>query len=506
MLLPVSTWRWQAVALAAVFALQASLALTLGGHPLLQAVGDLDPGVYWRLAQRVAGGDVLLTGTPFFVSPLYIYWLALAQVLTDARVTGVLLLQAGLGTIAVWLAARTAALWVPREDRAPAAISAGAALALTGIITLQQALILQSSLDALLMSWFAYASSRALLAQSARTWTACGASLALLAANRPNAWLLALPVVIGAMRRSLPTSSIGSTEGATRDRVWAVTRTRATHLVALAAGIAVVLAPLALRTRMATGGSEVLPGHGGLNFYIGNHPQANGTYTVVDGIRPTIEGQISDAQGVVLREDGRHVRPTHVSAYFTRRALAWWRDAPLAAARLFLYKLWLTTHAWELPVNASYAWFREQVWLLWLLPVGAWLLVPVGLAVCVGLHPARRANTTAADRSAGGRTQHAEGGEQTAGGGAAAAGVAAGLRPPAEADDVAAAWRLFRWLLPMYLASVALFFVVDRYRAPALVLGAIHLGVLGSTWRPLSARGAQALVTSLTRSGEGWRR
>ena len=54
--------------------------------------------------------------------------------------------------------------------------------------------------------------------------------------------------------------------------------------------------------------------------------------------------------------------------------------------RLLAYKLWLTTHAWELPINVSYAWFREQVLLLRLMPVGAWLLVPLGLAAAVGGH------------------------------------------------------------------------------------------------------------------------
>ncbi len=68
-----------------VLALKVALALTLAGHPLLQPEGELDAGEYWRLAQRVVGGDVLLTGTPFYVSPLYIYWLAFAQAMTGRQ-------------------------------------------------------------------------------------------------------------------------------------------------------------------------------------------------------------------------------------------------------------------------------------------------------------------------------------------------------------------------------------------------------------------------------------
>ena len=48
--------------LVAVLALKVALALTLAGHPLLQPVGDLDTGEYWRLAQQVAGGGSAADG------------------------------------------------------------------------------------------------------------------------------------------------------------------------------------------------------------------------------------------------------------------------------------------------------------------------------------------------------------------------------------------------------------------------------------------------------------
>ncbi len=178
-------WLWVAL-LAAVLVFKIALALTLAGHPLLQPEGELDAGEYWRLAQRVAGGDVLLTGTPFHVSPLYIYWLAAAQAVTGARVTGVLVLQALLGTLAVWVVARTARMWVPDDLRTRASLVAGGALALTGIVALQEALILQSALDALLMALAAFTFTRALQAPSFARWAWCGAALALMATNRPE--------------------------------------------------------------------------------------------------------------------------------------------------------------------------------------------------------------------------------------------------------------------------------------------------------------------------------
>ena len=65
--------------LLAAFALKAALLAHFDAHPLLQPFGEMDSGVYARLAADVARGDVLLRGqgpVPFFVSPLYIYFLA----------------------------------------------------------------------------------------------------------------------------------------------------------------------------------------------------------------------------------------------------------------------------------------------------------------------------------------------------------------------------------------------------------------------------------------------
>ncbi len=429
--------------LVTVLALKLVLALTLAGHPLLQPVGELDPGEYWRLSGRVADGDLLLAGTPFYVSPLYIYWLAFARLVTGDSVAGILALQALVGTFAVWGVWRVTAAWAltPRETDLPLGpLAAAGAFALTGIVALQEALILQSALDPLLMTWLALAFTRAVQAPTSWRWLLCGASLALLSSNRPNAWLLAVLCLPAAWMRPGAVGVAG--------------RLRAAAAAML--GVSLVLAPLTARTVVATGAWQLLPGHGGLNLYIGNHQQATGTYTVVDGIRPSIEGQRDDVRRVAGTALGREVTDDEASSYFVGQARAWWQSRPRDATALALYKLWLTTHAWELPVNVSHAWFREQVWLLRLLPVGAWLLVPIGIGVTIAGHC-----TVPIDH-----------------------------RP---------AWRWFRWLLPAYLASVAAFFVVDRYRAPALVIGTIHLGLLAA-W--MQARVASRAGRSAAGAGQ----
>ncbi|BCS35329.1 hypothetical protein TBR22_A45560 [Luteitalea sp. TBR-22] len=429
-------------ALLLTLGLKLALAFTLADHPLLQPVGDLDTGAYWRFAERVASGDILMQQQALDVSPLYIYWLALAQVLTGASVAGVLALQAVLGTGAVWLVAATTMRWAAPARAWRAGLVAGGVLALTSIVALQEAVILQSALDPLLMALFAWTTTRALQEPSTRRWAWSGVGLALLATNRPNAWLLGVVVLAAAMLRS---SRHDSGAVGTPRPAWAA--------MSLLLGVLVVLAPFALRSRLAGFEWSPLPTHGGLNFYIGNHAGANGTYSVIDGIRPSIEGQRLDMYNVVTKALGRPP-DGEVSWYFIGLALDWWRDSPLQATRLLAWKVWLTTHSWELPVNLSHAWFREHTPLLWAMPFGAWLLVPLGLAVSIG------------------------------------GGVLVD-------DERRAAWRWFRWLLPVYLLSVAIFFVVDRYRMPALVLGAIHVGLLASTTREHRERAGRSGFVAL---------
>jgi hypothetical protein len=64
--------------LAVVFLLKLLVVLQLKDHPLLQPDAGLDTTAYVDLARRVIGGDIGLGPGLYYVSPLYIYFLALA--------------------------------------------------------------------------------------------------------------------------------------------------------------------------------------------------------------------------------------------------------------------------------------------------------------------------------------------------------------------------------------------------------------------------------------------
>lgn len=389
------------IALAVVFAVKLAVLLQLHDHPLLQpsAAGGLDSQYYLQLAQRVAGGDLLLAPGLYFVSPLYIYVLAALLTLGEGSLFFVKLVQIVLGTAACGLLWLTAREWF--SDRAGwIALVLGA---LTGAFTFYEVLILQAALDPFLTSLAAALLTLALRRQDWRWAIAAGLVLGVHSLNRPNMLLVAVGLGCVLLVRS---------------------ETRRGGL-ALAAGLALALLPISLRNAAAAGTFSPTPSHGGLNFFIGNNAEADGTYHSVPGITPNIAGQAADARRVAERAEGRPLTDTQVSSYFVRRGLAWWRGDPAAASRLFLRKVAYTLNRAWLTLNYSYPFYRDQSVMLRVLFVGPLVLIPLGM---LGLWAHAIAGHSVPDRF----------------------------------------W-IWAAIVPLTVVSVAVFFVASRYRIPLLV-------------------------------------
>jgi 4-amino-4-deoxy-L-arabinose transferase-like glycosyltransferase len=353
----------------------------LRDHPLLQPRGDMDTAVYVALARYP-------TAQPFFVSPLYLYFLRAF----DVNLFAVRIAQIVLGALAVLLIFDTARLWF--GDLA-ATIAAALAI-LTGVFTFYEVTILQAALDPFLVAITLALLAHSLLSKDPVMFFATGLTAGLLVLNRPNA-ILWLPILAIAI-------------------VW-VRGFRAAALLAIACSLPIV--GVTARNYYVSRQFVMIASHGGLNFYIGNNPAADGTYHHVEGIRPTIAGQAEDAEKVEARE-GR----------FSRRAWEWIQSNPAAAVKLFARKLAYTFNQTDLALNYSYSYFTKDVSSpLKILIVGPWLLFPLGLV-----------------------------------------GAARNLR-----NRQFAVWALF---IPLYAISVAIFFVASRYRMPLLVPMCITSGAM----------------------------
>ncbi|MBI2835579.1 MAG: glycosyltransferase family 39 protein [Acidobacteria bacterium] len=387
----------------------------------MRPVGGLDTEYYVTLARQVAGGDVLLGPQPYFVSPLYIYFTAaiLAMAGPDSLLV-VRIAQIALGTAAVWLVWDMARQWFGRR----AAWIASTLAAVTGLFTFYEILLLQAAIDPFLTALHLNLLTRAVRSDRVSVFALTGLAIGMHALNRPNILPYGMVLVAAVVARSWwDTQAIGTAPAgaASTDRLLA-TRRATMQASALALGLTLGIVPVTSRNYAVSGEAILITSHGGLNFYIGNNPEADGTYHGVPGITPAIAGQARDARRVAERSLGRALTAREVSDYFYARAWTWIRENPARAARLLAKKVALVCNAAFLPLNFSYAYYsRDAGTLLAALMVGPWLLIPLGT---IGLMTARPAGA----------------GYWT--------------------------WAAF---VPIYGLSVAAFFVAARYRTPILV-------------------------------------
>jgi Flp pilus assembly protein TadD len=420
-------------ALAAVFLLKTAAMWQLHDHPLTQADAGLDTTTYMTLARRVLAGDLALGPGAYFVSPLYIYFLAAALAIRDS-LTLVRLVQIALGTAAVACVYVAASVWFGRR----AAYFASALAALTGLFTFYESLLIQAALDPFLTAAALAALALALTGRDWRWYSVSGMAFGVQMLNRPNVAMAALGIagLLAATRRLRPALSF-------------------------VAAIAIAVAPVAFRNHAEAASWSPLASHGGLNFYIGNNPGADGTYSEVPGIRPNLDGQQEDARRVAERAARRALTDAEVSDHFYALAWTWIREQPAAALRLFLWKLSLVFNAANAWLNYSYRFFVEDAaGALRVLFVGPGVVIPLGLVGLIAAAPAAR------------RREYL-------------------------------IWCAF---VPLYAVAVAMFFVADRYALPLLIplcvtSGAgidLIVGELGRhRWRQAATAAAAAAVLAL---------
>jgi tetratricopeptide (TPR) repeat protein len=379
----------------------------------------MDSQEYDRWAQGIAGGD-WLGSQVFFQAPLYPYLLAAVYALVGHSLDAVYLLQIAAAVAGVWALFRAGrALGDERAGLVAAALAA-----VYGPFLFYDVQLLKESLAVTAVCFL-------LWALAARWWLAAGVLLGVLALLRENALLLTpflLPL-------AWP-----------RERSW-----RSAGLLLL--GLALPLAPVALRNGLVGGDFLPTTSQGGVNFYIGNNPQADGTYRpIVPGKQvPALERQ--EPVRVAEQALGRKLAPSEVSSFWLHKALAWAAAHPGAFLRLELRKLGMFWSWYEWPDAVDYAWVRG------LSPIYRLPLVEFGTVSLL---------------------------------------AAAGL------------WLLWRqrrlgafapvWLFALgWMLSTVVFFLFSRYRLPVvpalLLLAAVPMVALNDAWR--ERRRGWAIATAL---------
>ncbi len=367
-------------------------------------------------ARQIAAGD-WLGHDVFYQAPLYPYVLGVIYRVAGHHLLVVRVIQALIGSTSCALLALAAARMFSR----PAGIAAGLMLALYAPAIFFDGLLQKSVLDVFFVclalwlisrteetaesaesaeknAWFdpsrTSGSPRAQsrgdkLTMSARPepvegrsprfflYAALGLTMGGLALTRENALVFILVILAWII-----------TTGQS-DRGWGLAgRSAAAFLI----GLAIVLLPVAARNSYVGGGFFITTSQFGPNFYIGNNPEADGTYQSLRFGRGSPEYERQDATELAERALGKTLTPAQVSSYWTDKALAFVTSSPGAWLTLMGRKAALVWNASEMVDTES-----QEAHAEWSLPlrlggfVGHFgILVPLALFGVIVTWPIRR--------------------------------------------------------------------------------------------------------------------
>jgi hypothetical protein len=321
--------------------------------------GMVDTPIYVTLAQRLPQEN-WLPSEGLYMSPLYPYLLALLPAGLSAGVALVLLVQAAGGA-----AAGVALACVARRfGGALAGVASLVLAAFAAPLALYDASLLA---DAPAFACFAAAMALWMLQpDKARAQLAAGMLAALAYLFRANL----LPAILGWAAW----------------RLWCERRGALRALLLLLAPLAIAMLGLASINQRAEGHFTPRSFNAGQNLYIGNNPQADGGYTLLNEIHPAD----MMGRGAAERVAQRPLDAAEVERFWRDQALRFLREHPHAALSLAARKLLLCLHAYEFPQMEALALVRQESAALRFCFVGFALLLPLAVTGAFAAHAARR--------------------------------------------------------------------------------------------------------------------
>jgi len=332
----------------------AHLAFVAGSD--LVRIPIIDSAFYQQWAADIAGGELIGRGV-FFMSPLYPYFLGLIYSLFGVSPLAPLIVQSLLGAATVGIFF----LWAERlMGRRPAIVS-GVLAAFYAPFVFYDATLLTASLILFLSAGILYLTHFTLENPTPYRLAGTGVLIGLSALARPLA-LIFLPffwLLLHLQEKSSSARRIG---------------------IALI-GVAVILLPVSLRNLFVGGEFALTTSSAGMNFYVGNNPDATGLYweaPFLSSSEPQYEDE--DYRRVASEAVSRELTTREAGGYWGRRALDWMINEPVQFLSLTGRKIFYFWNRAEFANNVSIYLGRALSPILNYNLLGFWLIAPLGLA------------------------------------------------------------------------------------------------------------------------------
>ena len=321
----------------------------------------MDGESYGAWSDRIASGDWLGSDV-FYQAPLYPYFLGVVKLAFGRDLAAIRLVQIALGSLScgvLYLAGRS---FFSRS----AGIAAGVLLALSPSAIFFDACVQKANLGLVFTVLLLWALAKLHERPSMSRWLGVGAALGALMLTREETLLL-VPVLVAWSWFGFRTHAPAL---------------RARWIAAFVGGLALLLAPVALRNAKVGGEFVLTTSQAGSNFYIGNHAGATGSYEPLRAGRSNTVFERRDAIDLAELAVGRKLSSKEVSDYWMSRSFEWIRAHPLDWIGLLFHKSLLLVNAYEMPDAEDLYFYERYVPLLhllgWLAPFA--LVAPLAIA------------------------------------------------------------------------------------------------------------------------------
>ena len=318
----------------------------------------MDPAFHLEWAQSFAAGERFQPG-PYFRAPLYPWILGILVTLFD-EAWGPRLIQGVFGgatTALVVLIARQA------FGRVSAWIAGGLAASSWVLIYFDGELLIPTLYVPLLLSGL-YACQRLDLARERRAllgWAVgAGLFMGLAAIARPNV-LLFVPLLGFWIWRRPEAWDIGAS-------------------LAFAFSVMLPILPISIHNRVVGGEWVMISSQAGVNLWIGNNPDSDGSTAIVPGTPGGWWEGFHAARELARAEAGEELSDAGISRHYSKKVMAWAWDEPLAFLSHQFWKLRLFWTDWELGNNQEIRFFARHFNPLARISMPFSVLVGLGLA------------------------------------------------------------------------------------------------------------------------------
>jgi len=315
----------------------------------------MDPLYHDIWAQNIAGGN-WIGSKVFFRAPFYAYFLAIAYKIFGHNYIIPRVIQHLIGSFSCILVYSVAKRLFNRKVAMVASLIAatyGMLIYFEGELLLDSFLVF---FDLLLILFLLKTKDSPKLSR----WLACGIILGFSAITRPNIlffipfvwlWIFLVFIKEGKLKKVFVFCAI--------------------FLI----GSILMISPVALRNYLVGKDFVLIASQGGINFLIGNNRNADGMSAVLY----KEDWQYRDFEHMAEKETGRTLKPSGVSNFYYKKGIQFFLDEPEKAFNLWVKKSYIFWNKFEVSNNQDTYFFRRYSSLIRILPIGFWVVGPLGL-------------------------------------------------------------------------------------------------------------------------------